>query len=140
MILILSEIIIQVTEVDEIHLNLFAPNQTAMEEAKEMIHEFLTEERQPELEFGSIYTAKIVEVRDIGVMVTLYPNMQPALLHNSQLDQRKILHPSALGLEVGQDINVKYFGRDPVSGGMRLSRKVLQVPQMQSTAVQDLNS
>lgn len=35
-------------------------------------------------------------------------------------------HASALGLEVGQDIQVKYFGRDPVSGLMRLSRKVLQ--------------
>lgn len=35
-------------------------------------------------------------------------------------------HPSALGLEVGQEIQVKYFGRDPVSGFMRLSRKVLQ--------------
>lgn len=109
-----------------------------MDEAREMINEFLTEEREPELEFGAIYTAKIVEVRDIGVMVTLYPNMQPALLHNSQLDQRKILHPSAIGLEVGQDLNVKYFGRDPVSGAMRLSRKVLQVPQVAST-VRDLN-
>jgi polyribonucleotide nucleotidyltransferase len=37
-------------------------------------------------------------------------------------------HPSALGLEVGQEIQVKYFGRDPVSGLMRLSRKVLQSP------------
>jgi len=35
------------------------------------------------------------------------------------------MHPSFLGLEVGQDIQVKYFGRDPVSGGVRLSRKVL---------------
>jgi len=54
--------------------------------------------------------------------------MPPALLHNSQLDQRKIAHPSALNLEVGQEIQVKYFGRDPVSGFMRLSRKVLQGP------------
>ncbi|XP_021946408.1 polyribonucleotide nucleotidyltransferase 1, mitochondrial [Folsomia candida] len=135
-----SETGVQVTEVDDIHLNLFAPNQTALEEAKEMINEFLTEQREPQLDFGAIYTAKIVEIRDIGVMVTLYPNMQPALLHNSQLDQRKILHPSAVGLEVGQEINVKYFGRDPVSGGMRLSRKVLQVPQMDSTVVRDLNA
>lgn len=35
-------------------------------------------------------------------------------------------HPSVLGLEIGQEIQVKYFGRDPVSGFMRLSRKVLQ--------------
>jgi len=90
-----------------------------------MIEIFLTEEREPTLEFGGIYSATIVELRDSGVMVTLYPTMQPVLLHNSQLDHRKILHPSALGLEVGQKLTVKYYGRDPVSGSMRLSRKVL---------------
>ena len=35
------------------------------------------------------------------------------------------MHPSALDLTVGQEIQVKYFGRDPVSGAVRLSRKVL---------------
>ncbi|XP_015121902.1 polyribonucleotide nucleotidyltransferase 1, mitochondrial [Diachasma alloeum] len=105
---------------------LFAPNETAMAEAKEMISKILVEEKAPELEFGGIYTAKVVEIRDSGVMVILYPNMHPALLHNSQLDQRSVVHPSALNIEVGQELQVKYFGRDPVSGSMRLSRKVLQ--------------
>ena len=40
----------------------------------------------------------------------------------------KVNHPSALGFEVGQEISVKYFGRDPVSGKMRLSRKALMAP------------
>jgi polyribonucleotide nucleotidyltransferase len=40
----------------------------------------------------------------------------------------QVNHPSALGLEVGDELQVKYFGRDPVSGLMRLSRKVLQGP------------
>lgn len=93
-----------------------------------MIDQFLKEERVPELEFGAIYKARIVELKETGAMVTLYPTMVPALLHNSQLDVRKVAHPSALGLEVGQEISVKYFGRDPVSGRMRLSRKVLQSP------------
>jgi len=57
-----------------------------------MINDFLSEEREPQLDFGAIYSAKIVELRDIGVMVTLFPNMQPALLHNSQLDQRKVFN------------------------------------------------
>jgi polyribonucleotide nucleotidyltransferase len=90
----------------------------------------MEKERAPDLEFGGIYTSKIVEIRDIGVMVTLYPSMPPALLHNSQLDQRKVAHPSALGLNIGDELQVKYFGRDPVSGLMRLSRKVLQSPAM----------
>lgn len=61
-------------------------------------------------------------------MVKLYPNMTAALLHNTQHDQRKIKHPTALGLEVGQEIQMKYFGRDPADGRMSLSRKVLQSP------------
>jgi polyribonucleotide nucleotidyltransferase len=80
----------QVMHVEDTTFSVFAPNQAAMNEAKELIDQFLTTQREPELEFGGIYTAKIVEVRDIGVMVTLYSNMTPALLHNSQLDQRKV--------------------------------------------------
>lgn len=119
---------VQLNQLDEASFELFAPSQSAMDEAKEMIEKLKEKERVPELDFGGIYTAKIVELRDIGVMVSLYPSMPPALLHNSQLDQRKVAHPSALGLAVGQEIPVKYFGRDPVSGLMRLSRKVLQAP------------
>jgi polyribonucleotide nucleotidyltransferase len=119
---------VQMNQIDEATIELFAPSQSAMNEAKEFIEGLLSKERVPDLDFGGIYTAKIVELRDIGVMVTLYPSMPPALLHNSQLDQRKVAHPSALGLTVGQEIPVKYFGRDPVSGLMRLSRKVLQSP------------
>uniref|UniRef100_A0A1B0GPF7 polyribonucleotide nucleotidyltransferase n=1 Tax=Phlebotomus papatasi TaxID=29031 RepID=A0A1B0GPF7_PHLPP len=126
----------QLTADSETTFTLFAPSQSAMDEAREMIEVFLKFDRVPDLEFGAIYTAKIVDVKDIGVMVTLYPSMPPALLHNSQLDQRKIAHPSVLGLEVGQEIQVKYFGRDPVSGFMRLSRKVLQGP---STTVRNLD-
>lgn len=61
-----------------------------MDEAQEIINKLLSAERAPELEFGGIYNANIVELRDIGVMITLYPGMPPALLHNSQLDQRKV--------------------------------------------------
>ncbi|CAG9863264.1 unnamed protein product [Phyllotreta striolata] len=118
---------VSVSQIDDTTFDVFAPSQRAMDEADEIIQKLLTTEKAPELEFGGVYKATIVEIRDIGVLVTLYPGMPPALLHNSQLDQRKIAHPSALGLEVGQELQVKYFGRDPVSGLMRLSRKVLQV-------------
>lgn len=113
---------------EESSFSIFAPSQEAMIEAKVLIEELLKSDHIPNLEFGGIYTAKITELKEIGVLVTLYPTMTPSLLHNSQLDQRKVAHPSALGLEVGQEIQVKYFGRDPVSGFMRLSRKVLQGP------------
>lgn len=51
----------------------------------------MAEKSELQLEFGAIYKAKVVELREIGVMVTLYPSMQPALIHNSQLDQRKVI-------------------------------------------------
>lgn len=79
------------TTEDETTFSLFAPSQAAMNEAKEMIDTFLVaKERIPDLEFGGIYSAKITELRDTGVMVVLYDGMPPALLHNSQLDQRKV--------------------------------------------------
>lgn len=123
---------------DDTTVSLFSPSQSGMDEAKEQIAELLISEKIPDLEFGGIYSATIVEIKDIGVMVTLYPSMPPALLHNSQLDQRKVAHPSALNFEVGQEIQVKFFGRDPVSGFMRLSRKVLQGPA--SSIVKSYNS
>ncbi|XP_003216188.2 polyribonucleotide nucleotidyltransferase 1, mitochondrial [Anolis carolinensis] len=119
---------VTVSQVDEETFSIFAPTPAAMHEAQEFITEVCKDDQDYQLEFGAIYTATITELRDIGVMVKLYPNMTPVLLHNSQLDQRKIKHPSALGLEVGQEIQVKYFGRDPTDGRMRLSRKVLQSP------------
>uniref|UniRef100_A0AAX7V3V1 Polyribonucleotide nucleotidyltransferase 1, mitochondrial n=1 Tax=Astatotilapia calliptera TaxID=8154 RepID=A0AAX7V3V1_ASTCA len=117
---------VTISQVDEETFSVFAPTPGAMNEAQHFISEICKDDQEQQLEFGAIYTATITEIRDIGVMVKLYPNMTPVLLHNSQLDHKRIKHPSALGLEVGQEIQVKYFGRDPTDGRMRLSRKVLQ--------------
>ncbi|XP_045502579.1 polyribonucleotide nucleotidyltransferase 1, mitochondrial [Colias croceus] len=119
---------VQISPVDETRYSVFAPTPAAMDEARARVATWLAAERTPELEFGAIYSAKVVEVKDIGVLVTLYSGMTPALVHNTQLDHRKIMHPSVLGLDVGSEIQVKYFGRDPVSGQVRLSRKVLTSP------------
>ena len=61
-------------------------------------------------------------------------DMAPVFLPNSQLDARKVAHPSALGLQLGQEIQVKYFGRDPVTGAVRLSRKALTTAQAAAVA------
>ncbi|XP_071079046.1 polyribonucleotide nucleotidyltransferase 1, mitochondrial-like [Haliotis cracherodii] len=116
---------VTITNMDETTFQVFAPNKDAMEEAREIIDELL-QDNVPEFEFGAICTGKIVEIKEYGVMVELHPRLQPVLIHNSQLDMRKVNHPSVLGLEVGQEIRAKYFGRDPANGRMRLSRKVLQ--------------
>ncbi|KAL3872887.1 hypothetical protein ACJMK2_036068 [Sinanodonta woodiana] len=119
---------VTLTPIDENSFQIFAPNQTAMIEAKEMIEELMKEEKAPELEFGTIYTAQIVELKETGILVTLHPQIPDIFIHNTQLAQSRVNHPSALGLEVGQEISVKYFGRDPATGQFRLSRKVLLSP------------
>jgi polyribonucleotide nucleotidyltransferase len=116
-------------ENDATRYEVFAPNQEAMNEAHEFIDLVLKDTKEPMLDFGGIYAAHITELRDNGVLITLYPNMKPVLLHNRELDRRKVSHPSALDLEVGQEIQVKYFGRDPATGDMRISRRVLQMSQ-----------
>ncbi|KAL7645232.1 UNVERIFIED_CONTAM: hypothetical protein RMT77_003618 [Armadillidium vulgare] len=123
MIRIQSETGVKINWEDSSNLRIFASNQESMDEALQLITESL--QGEPELEFGGIYTAKIVEIRPHGVMITLYDGMPPTLLHNTQLDTKKISHPSALNLEVGHEIKVKYFGRDPASGGIRVSRRAL---------------
>ncbi|XP_071869132.1 polyribonucleotide nucleotidyltransferase 1 [Bombus fervidus] len=125
---ILYETGVNIHSLNDTVFSIFAPNQNAMNEAKDMINEIIQKDVEPVLTFGDIYTAKITEIRETGVMVTLYSSMVPTLLPNSQLDQRKIHHPDVLGLNVGDEIKVKYFGRDPVNGHVRLSRKVLQGP------------
>ncbi|XP_050354461.1 polyribonucleotide nucleotidyltransferase 1, mitochondrial isoform X1 [Nymphalis io] len=119
---------VQISPIDETRYSVFAPSSAALDEARARLQRALSADRAPDLEFGAVYSAKVVEVRDIGVLVTLYAGMSPALVHNTQLDHRKIMHPSVLGLDVGSEIQVKYFGRDPVSGQLRLSRKVLSSP------------
>lgn len=111
---------------DATKIAMFAPNRVAHEEVMETLNK-LVEDKEPTLEFGSIYSAQVMELRPTGVMVQLYEGMTPALLHNSQLDARRVQHPSALGIEVGQSIKVKYFGRDETSGQMRLSRRAIQM-------------
>ena len=49
----------------------------------------------------------------------------PVFVPLSQLDTRRVSHAAALGLVVGKLLHVKCFGRDPVSGVLRLSRKAL---------------
>ena len=39
-------------------------------------------------------------------------------------------HASSLGIDLGHEIKVKYFGRDPSTGNHRISRKALQAPSV----------
>jgi len=123
---------VQVNSEEEGVWTLFAPSPQAMDEAEVMIKGYLEEEKIPELIFGSIYTAKILEILEKGVMIQLHAGIDPILLHNSQLSNNKVGNATALGFEVGQDLQVKYYGRDPVTGNIRISRKVLTVSSAQA--------
>ena len=127
-----------------------------LEEAELLVAKLLEEQKPLELEFGAIYSGKILELRNTGVLLTLQDGIivliflvQPSpvlvslwplsggeemFLPNSQLSSRKVSHPSALELQVGSQIQVKYFGRDPATGQVRLSRKVLTSAQAAAVA------
>lgn len=80
----------QFTQVNEATFNIFAPSQSAMDEAMEIVRGLLKKDVVPKLEFGAIYEAQIVEIRNIGVLVKLYETQTPSLIHVSQLDARKV--------------------------------------------------
>jgi polyribonucleotide nucleotidyltransferase len=121
--------------------SLFAPSRAHYAHARTLIDSALTAEREQPIEFGAIYQARVTEVLSSGVLVRLFDGvcarmrartligMRPALVPNSQLDTRPIAHASALGIEVGDTISVKCFGRDEASGALRLSRRLLLITQ-----------
>ena len=125
---LLAETGVQVTPCDDASFTVFAPSPAALDEGRRELERLLKDTAEPEFEFGAVYSAKVVELRESGAVVQLHPRAAPVLVHNSQLDSRPVRHPSALGLSVGDELQVKYFGRDPVSGHVRLSRKVLMAP------------
>jgi len=70
---------------------LFAPNPDSLTEAKEMIDSLLAkDDTAPEFEFGAILTATVVEVKERGVLVRLHANLEPVLIHISQLSASKV--------------------------------------------------
>lgn len=80
----------QLNENETCVFNVFAPSQQALDEAQEYIKELLKTDDVPSLEFGGIYTARIVEMKENGVMVKLYDSMKPTLIHVAQLDNRRV--------------------------------------------------
>jgi polyribonucleotide nucleotidyltransferase len=125
---LVSETGAEVHTVSDEQMSVFAPTSEAMEDLMERIEAILQEEDEnEEFEVGAIYPAIVRDVRDYGLIVELAPGVQ-LLLHKSQISHKIISHPSELGLVVGQTINVKYYGRDPVTGRHYISRKSIMTP------------
>lgn len=81
---------VHLTEIEPNVFNIFAPSPMSLNEAEVHIKELLKPNRMPDLEFGGIYVAKIVQMKENGVMVTLYDGMRPTLIHVAQLDSRRV--------------------------------------------------
>ena len=67
------------------------------------------------------------------------PGRQRALLHLSQMDHRRISHPRELNFQIGQELSVKYFGKDPM-GRIRISRKALLKNPLRKNADVDMSN
>ena len=73
-----------------------------------------------EVEFGHIYTGRVVKVEEFGCFVELWPGCE-GLVHVSQLDYKRIEKPNDI-VKVGDEIVVKSLGYDN-RGRLNLSRK-----------------
>ncbi len=57
-------------------------------------------------------------------MINLLPSNATALLHSNELDHAPSF-PLKMGYKVGDEIEVKYVGKDELTGRLSVSRKAL---------------
>jgi len=77
----------------------------------------------PQIEIGEIYEGKVKSLMPYGAFVEILPG-QDGLLHVSELDWSRVENVSDV-LKEGDVIKFKVTGRDPKTGKVKLSRKVL---------------
>lgn len=118
---------VRISTVDENTFSVFAHDSRLMTVAKKLLDKYLIENSPgKDLEFGGIYSAKVLEIQDRGVLVSILPGISEAFVPLRQMDSRRMASAKELHLTVGQEIQIKYFGLDPQTGKPRLSRKLLQ--------------
>uniref|UniRef100_A0A0K0D7J4 Polyribonucleotide nucleotidyltransferase n=1 Tax=Angiostrongylus cantonensis TaxID=6313 RepID=A0A0K0D7J4_ANGCA len=141
-----------ISQEDDAHISLFAPNSQRLDDAKALIARLLSETEEPVFAFGQMVTAEVVELLERGAMLRLAGAGRPIFVPNSQLHSVPIRHSSASGLQVsktnfpnvfnlffnlsflphnlisskvGQKTTVQWLGRDADTGQIRLSRKTV---------------
>ena len=75
-------------------------------------------------EVGEVYNGKIKSIVSFGAFVEILPG-KDALLHISEIGNRRYETMEETGLKEGQMIEVKLIGIDPKTNKLKLSRKVL---------------
>ncbi|MFT6719152.1 MAG: polyribonucleotide nucleotidyltransferase, partial [Sphingobacteriales bacterium] len=101
-------------------VEIFAANGTAMADAKRRVMEIAF---PPTAEVGEIYEAKVKSIMPYGAFVGIVPGTD-GLLHISEIDWSR-LEKVEDALKEGDVIKVKVIGKDPKTGKVKLSRKVL---------------
>ncbi|NNE56123.1 MAG: S1 RNA-binding domain-containing protein, partial [Flavobacteriales bacterium] len=77
----------------------------------------------PQIDIGAVYEGKIKTVVPYGAFVEILPG-QDGLLHISEYDWKRVENSSDVFKE-GELIKFKVTGKDPKTGKVKLSRKVL---------------
>ena len=89
----------------------------AIKKAHDMIYSIVAEPEE-----GKVYRGKVVKIVDFGAFVNFF-GKRDGLVHVSQIEQRRLNHPSDV-LKEGQEVWVKLLGFDD-RGKVRLSMKVV---------------
>ena len=89
----------------------------AIKKAHDMIYAIVAEPEE-----GKVYRGKVVKIVDFGAFVNFF-GKRDGLVHVSQIEQRRLNHPSDV-LKEGQEVWVKLLGFDD-RGKVRLSMKVV---------------
>ncbi len=77
----------------------------------------------PTVEIGEVYEGKVKTIMPYGAFVEILPG-QDGLLHVSELDWKRVQNVEDV-LKEGELVKFKVTGRDPKTGKVKLSRKVL---------------
>ncbi|QMU28409.1 polyribonucleotide nucleotidyltransferase [Adhaeribacter radiodurans] len=103
---------------DKGHVNIFANNQQAMDEAVSKVKAIVS---VPEI--GEVYIGKVKSIQPYGAFVEFMPG-KDGLLHISEVKWERLESMDNV-LEIGEEIKVKLVDVDKKTGKFKLSRKVL---------------
>jgi polyribonucleotide nucleotidyltransferase len=77
----------------------------------------------PQVEIGEVYEGPVKNIQAFGAFVEILPG-QDGLIHVSELEWHRVDDVNTV-LKVGEIVKFKVIGRDPKTGKLKLSRKVL---------------
>src|SRR5690606_7120487 len=86
----------------------------------------------PSAEVGEEYEGKVKSIMPYGAFVEVVPGVD-GLLHISELEWRKVEKVEDI-LKEGDSVKFKVIGKDPKTGKLKLSRKVLMEKPQRETS------